>query len=79
LNQQQYYGCDRAERQDFGPRLCFFSPFFFPPKKRGKKKDRMNSKNCDQQLCLSAQSIVVAEHSYSATVLLQQLRFKAIY
>ena len=27
----------------------FFSPFLFPPKKRGKKKRRMNSKNRDQE------------------------------
>ena len=39
---------DQAERHDFWPWLwLFFSPFLFPSKKRGKKKRRMNSKNCD--------------------------------
>ena len=34
---------DRAKRHDFWPRLrLFFSPFHFPPKKRGKKKRRIN-------------------------------------
>ena len=43
----------RAERHDLKSRLwLFFSPFFFPPKKRGKKKRRLNSKNCDFKLCL---------------------------
>ena len=31
-------------------------PFSLPLKKRGKKKRRMNSKNCDQKSCLSARS-----------------------
>ena len=36
---------DRAERHDLKSRLwLFFSPFLFPPKKRGKKKRRMNIK-----------------------------------
>ena len=50
---------DRAEGYDFWPRLwSFFSPFLFPPRKRGKKKRRMNSKNRDQKSCLSARSII---------------------
>jgi len=86
LNQQQYYGCDRAERHDFLPQLwLFFTPFFFPLKKRGKKKERMNTKNRDQKSCLSARSIVVAEHSYTApqlhsySAVATTHRFKAIY
>ena len=36
---------DRAERYDLKSRLwIYFSPFLFPPKKRGKRKKRMNSK-----------------------------------
>ena len=39
----QRFICDRAERLDFWSRLwLFFSPFIFPPKKRGKKKMIMN-------------------------------------
>ena len=45
------------ERHDLKSRLwLFFSPFFFPPKKRGKKKRRINSKNCDFKSCLSGSS-----------------------
>ena len=48
---------DRAERHDLKPRLwLFFSPILFLPKKRGKKKMRMNSKNCDFKSCLSVRS-----------------------
>ena len=48
---------NRAERYDFWPRLwLFFSPFLFPPKKRGKNKRRMNRKNRDQKSCLSVHS-----------------------
>ena len=36
--------------------LVIFSPFLFPPKKRGKKKRRMNSKNSDQKSLHSARS-----------------------
>ena len=45
--------------------ILWFSPFLFPPWKRGKKKRRMNSKNRDQNLCSSARSmlfIMVAIH-----------------
>ena len=49
---------DRAERHDFWPRLCLlFSSFLFPPKKRGKKKRTINSKNSDQKSHLSARSV----------------------
>ena len=49
---------DRAERQDFYLRLwLFFSPFLFSPKKRWKRKRRMNSKTRGQKSCLSARSI----------------------
>ena len=37
--------------------LVILFPFSFPPKKRGKKKRRMNSKNRDQKSCLSAWSM----------------------
>ena len=48
---------DRAERHDIRPRLWLsFFPVRFPPKIRGKKKRRMNSKNRDQKSCLSARS-----------------------
>ena len=41
-------GPDRAQMHDFWPRLWLFSStFILPPKKRGKKKRRMNSKNRD--------------------------------
>ena len=40
-------------RADFG---YFFSHFSFLLKKRGKKKMRMNRKNCDFKSCLSAGS-----------------------
>jgi len=46
--------------------LVIFSPFLLPTKNSGKKKERMNNKNRDQKSCLSARSIVVAEHSYTA-------------
>ena len=37
---------DRAERYDLKSRLwLFLSPFLFPPKNRGMKKGKMNSKN----------------------------------
>ena len=50
---------DRAERHDFWPRLwLFYFPFLFPPKIRGKKKRKMNSKNCDQKSFLSARSLI---------------------
>ena len=36
---------DRAERHGFYPRLwLFFSPFLFPPKKRGNKKEEQLAK-----------------------------------
>ena len=39
---------DRAERHDLISRFWLsFSPFLFPPKKRGKKKRRINGKNRD--------------------------------
>ena len=48
---------DRVVRHDFWQRLwLFFYPFLFPPKKRGKKKGRMNRKNCDQKSWLSARN-----------------------
>ena len=48
---------DRAERHCFLPRLClFFSPFLFPPIKRGRKKRRMNNQSRSQKQCLSARS-----------------------
>ena len=48
---------DKAEMYDFWPRLwLFYSPLLFSPKKRGKKKRRMNRKNGDQKSCLSARS-----------------------
>ena len=52
------YWADWAERHDL---RLFVSPFLFPPKKRVKKKRKMNSKNCDFRSCLSAQTI---EQSY---------------
>ena len=49
---------DRAERNDLKSRLwLFFPPFLVPPKNRGKKKRRMNSKNRDFKSCLSARSL----------------------
>ena len=46
---------DRAERYDLKSQLwSFFSPFLFPPKKRGEKKRSMNSKNSDFKSYLSA-------------------------
>ena len=48
---------NRAERNGLKSRLwLFFSPFFIPPKKRGKKKRRMNIKNRDFKSYLSARS-----------------------
>ena len=44
---------DRAERHDLKSRLFFI---LFPPKKRGKKKRRIYSKNRDFKSCLSARS-----------------------
>ena len=44
---------DRAERHDLKSRLwLLFSPFLFPPKRRGKKKRRMNSKNRVKSFCM---------------------------
>ena len=40
----------------FDTTLVIFLPFLFPPKKRGKKKRRMKSKNRDLKSCLSARS-----------------------
>ena len=55
---------DRAERHEFWPRLwLFFSPFLFPPKKRGEKKSRMNSKKRDQKSCLSARSFTFFDNN----------------
>ena len=36
--------------------LVILSPFLFPPKKSGKKKRRMKSKNHDFKSCLSTRS-----------------------
>ena len=48
---------DRAEGHDLKSQIwLFFSPFLFPPKKRVKKKRRMNSKNRDFNSCLPARS-----------------------
>ena len=45
---------DDPERHDLKSRLwLLFSPFLFPPKKRGKEKRRLNSKNRDFKSCLS--------------------------
>ena len=42
--------------QDFIYSLSLFS---FILKKRGKKKRRMNNKNCDQKSCFSARSYII--------------------
>ena len=48
---------DQAERLGYWPRLWLvFSPFLFPPRERGKKKRRMNSKKRKQKVFLSARS-----------------------
>ena len=58
---QQLFHDDRAERHDFWPPLWLFSsPFLFPPKNRGKKKRRMNSKNLVLKSCLSARSFMIS-------------------
>ena len=52
---------DRAERHDLkSPTWLFFSPFLFLPKKRVKKKRRMNIKNRDVKSCLSARSFHIS-------------------
>ena len=49
--------CLTEAKQTNKPRLLlYFSSFLFPPKERGKKKRRLNSKNRDQKSCLSARS-----------------------
>ena len=61
----RYRSSDQAERHYFCPRLwLFFFPFLFNPKKRGKKKRRMNSKNRDHKSCLSARSDQVPKYTY---------------
>ena len=49
---------DRAENDSKSRIWLFFSPFLFPPKKRGKIKMRMKCLNRDFMSCLSARSQV---------------------
>ena len=44
---------------DFG---YSFIPFFFPPKKWGRKKGEWSSKNCDLKSCLSARSTILDQN-----------------
>ena len=69
----QIFG-DRAERHDLKSRpWFFFSPFIFPPKQRGKKKKRMNTKNCDFKSCLFARSFSVKPCQFQAIQLGDEL------
>ena len=52
---------------DFG----YSFPFIFPPKKRGQKKMRMESKNLDRKSCLSARSFSTNQNAEASINLSQ--------